>query len=419
MLRLCLVLPLIAWSLPAWGASVSLEELIVRALTEHPSLIAAQETAKSQHARTQAGKSPYWPQISLNSGISQTTAISQAQNTNEPFNLTSGSLVLRQQLFDFGKTQEDVAALAAQEEISRHQLNAQEIEVAYQIRRAYLEWLKQTGLEKQAKVRFDNQKHLYDQAKALWESGRRAKIDVTRADASLQQAQANLMNVRAQTEAALVSLMGALGDSDQLRAAPQWPAIPEVTQLSLSQLEERAARHPALLAAQSRVARAEAIRRGAEKNGLPTLSADANYGIRARNLIPNQNWSAGLSLNQPIFNGFRDQHEADEASAQERAAIAEFQAQVMKVRADLRRAHVLLDGAKRRLPASESLIKSAEANLKLAEGRYQAGVGSIIEVSDAQATLASAEADWVQAQVDVHLAIADLWRAIGETGVSP
>ena len=61
------------------------------------------------------------------------------------------------------------------------------------------------------------------------------------------------------------------------------------------------------------------------------------------------------------------------------------------------------------------LVAQAQENLELAEGRYQAGVGSIVELTDAQAALTSARAQQVRAGYDLATARARLTRAVGET----
>ena len=82
-------------------------------------------------------------------------------------------------------------------------------------------------------------------------------------------------------------------------------------------------------------------------------------------------------------------------------------------------AYLAIAGAFARLPATAAELKSAQENLFQAEGRYRAGVGSIIEVSDAQTLLATAQGDQLRAAAAYHLAIADLIAAVGLTGTEP
>jgi outer membrane protein len=60
-----------------------------------------------------------------------------------------------------------------------------------------------------------------------------------------------------------------------------------------------------------------------------------------------------------------------------------------------------------------ALVTSAEETLRLAEGRYEAGTGSIIEVTDAQAVYTQSRLSGIQAEYDVETARARLQRALG------
>jgi outer membrane protein TolC len=68
---------------------------------------------------------------------------------------------------------------------------------------------------------------------------------------------------------------------------------------------------------------------------------------------------------------------------------------------------------------SERAAGQARENLALAEGRYSTGVGSIIELTDAQAQRARAEAEHVRSLYSHELAVAGLERAIGQPVARP
>lgn len=106
------------------------------------------------------------------------------------------------------------------------------------------------------------------------------------------------------------------------------------------------------------------------------------------------------------------------AESQEASVKANLHSRRLEILRDVDNAYLGLEGAKERVPAAKAALDAARANLSQAQGRYRAGVGSIIEVADAQSLLATAHADWVRAQTSYHLAIADLQRAMGVTGVS-
>ena len=73
-----------------------------------------------------------------------------------------------------------------------------------------------------------------------------------------------------------------------------------------------------------------------------------------------------------------------------------------------------LGRAREAIGVSERARAQARENLELAEGRYQAGVGNVIELIDAQVQRASAEAEYVRSLYAFQTAVAELERAIGQ-----
>ncbi|HEY9899804.1 MAG TPA: TolC family protein [Pantanalinema sp.] len=410
------------WSALAWGASaapVSLDALVRQALDQHPGLQSARQSAAAQAERVGIAQAPNLPQVNLNSSLQYSTNLSNAQTSAQPFALSTAGLSLRQQLFDFGKTDAEVAIARANADIGALSAESQAVDIAYGVRQAYLQWVRASKIELQARTRLDSASRLQAQAEAFWKAGKRSRIDATRAAASLAQARAELIAAHTGTEQAQRALSAAVGQDAPVSVASAFPPLPAEATQPLSALEQAALdRHPALQSSAVRRLRADATLRSAEKANLPDVNLDVNYGVRARDLTPGQNWTAGVGFTMPLFNGFSSDRQRAAAGSELAGAEAAGRDQALQVRAALQRAYLALSGTRDRLPASEASLRSARENLALAEGRYQAGVGSIIEVSDAQALLASAESELVRAQTDYHLAAADLLRAAGLTGIS-
>ena len=122
------------------------------------------------------------------------------------------------------------------------------------------------------------------------------------------------------------------------------------------------------------------------------------------------NWQVGATLSWPFLNGGADEARAAElrgAVEQTRAARA---AEVLQVRADVEQAALAVLEAHARRDVSQVLVGQAQENLELAEGRYQAGVGSIVELTDAQAALTSARAQQVRSGYDPRDGARAGWR---------
>lgn len=414
------VLPLAVLMLApsALAAPVAMEDLVEKALIQSPTLQAARSAAVAQQERVTTARSDYWPQVSLSAGTTETTSVSPTQNSQAPFNVSNTGISARQTLFTFGKLEAAVDQAEAQSEVAKSQAAMAAVEVAFAVRQAYLSWVQAAGLENQASEQIRFAETTLAEARARLKAGVAAQLDVTRAQTAVAQAKATLATARATTAQARRSLAAAIGQTAPVAGEPQFPPTPALASRPLAELEAAAGQHPDLRTAEGQLAAAQASRRAAERAGLPDLSADANYGLRAREFQPAQNMQAGLNFSWPLFTGFAITSQARAAEAQENTVRANFEARRLTVLRDVDNAYLALAGAKETVPAAKAALDAARANLKQAQGRYRAGVGSIIEVTDAQSLLASAQADWVRATTSYHLAIASLQRAMGVTGVS-
>ncbi|MCB9673139.1 MAG: TolC family protein, partial [Alphaproteobacteria bacterium] len=95
------------------------------------------------------------------------------------------------------------------------------------------------------------------------------------------------------------------------------------------------------------------------------------------------------------------------------AQRAQLDALKLDVRVEVERARLGVLAAKAALEAAADATDAARARLRLAEGRYETGVGNIIELSDAQVALTTAEAQAIQAEYNLATARATLMKALG------
>jgi outer membrane protein TolC len=172
----------------------------------------------------------------------------------------------------------------------------------------------------------------------------------------------------------------------------------------------------------------------ARRNNLPDLIFDGNY---ARRHISNEvqtdpatspinrtefvntfplkaSWQVQLSLVVPIFDGFRTTNRVDENLHTYSVIKAQEEQQRQQVALDVEQSYLRLVELQERIKANESAAKAAKENLDLAQGRYEVGVGSIIEISDAQVRYTDAQTTYVRALYDYKIADASFTRAIGQ-----
>jgi len=147
----------------------------------------------------------------------------------------------------------------------------------------------------------------------------------------------------------------------------------------------------------------------------PTLSAFGGVsetGVALDTL--GTNWNVGVNLNWPLFQGGLTTGQSREARANLDAATAQIASEQLSIRVEIEQASLAIQSSKVVISAAQDAIVNARERLRLAEGRYEAGVGSIIELSDAQLAVLNAGAQRVQAEYSLALARAQLLSALGK-----
>jgi outer membrane protein len=128
-----------------------------------------------------------------------------------------------------------------------------------------------------------------------------------------------------------------------------------------------------------------------------------------------QPFSANLVLSLPIFTGFSRSLRLSQARAQQEDADEEVRARRLAVRSDVHARHLALETAYRAIGVQATSRDAARDQLRLAQDRYRVGVGTALEVSDAQTAVQRAETDYITAVYDYHKAIAALEAAVGRS----
>ena len=125
-------------------------------------------------------------------------------------------------------------------------------------------------------------------------------------------------------------------------------------------------------------------------------------------------WQLQTSLVFPIFDGLRTTNRVEETLRTYYVIRNQEEQQRQQVALEVERAYLRLVELRDRIKANEAAANAAKENLDLATGRYQVGVGSIIEVTDAQTLYTDAQTTYIRSLYDYKIADALLTRAIGQ-----
>ncbi len=396
--------------------SLTLAEALATALKNNPQIVEAKENLNGAAARTGLALSNYYPQISIaadwSRGRSYLTALQGIKTTE----VNTEALYLKQTIYDFGRTAGAVAAARGNREATDQALAVTLQDLELRVRSAYYLLL---ATEKQVVAVRETVKAregVFRQAEEFFRQGVRARVDVARAEATLFAAKTSLIRAENNREIARVELantmgMESLGDRTLVEPSFLPLPLPERTPSQQAALRNR----PELRQFAALKSAASGNLTSAKSSYMPVLSGVASAGYADRDFPPTGNvWGVGLNLTVPLFSGFSSVEQVREATAAANSLEARLNSLRLQISKEVESARLGVSEAAARMVSTEKEVAAANESRSLAEGRYQEGVGSIIEVSDAQSQALDAQTANIQAKYDYYAAVARFDRAVGK-----
>ncbi|MEK7851897.1 MAG: efflux RND transporter permease subunit, partial [Deltaproteobacteria bacterium] len=401
---------------------LSLEECISIALEKHPSIRASQKDIAVADEQYKEAVSSYYPKVSIDASYtrSETKALSFIKGESETY---SAFLKAEQKVYDFGRTGGSVDAAKSSVNAKEWDLSKTKLETVYNVKESFYNVFKATGLTKVQEASVTQAESHLEQAKGFYEAGAKAKFDVTKAEVELNQAQLDLIKARNAFNTALATLKARMGLDQNFPLAID-TAQPKASHgINLEHVvSEALKRRPEIQSIDSKIKGGEANLRASKGNYYPSVAASASYGYYDQYplgngddlfLDKNRRWNMGLSLNIPLFEGFVTQGKVSESVANIDLLKAQKEALSNNITLEVTQAYLELQNSEALISVAESGLNKARESLDLANGRYEAGVGTILEVTDAQAAYIRAETDLVNARYDLALARARLEKTVG------
>ena len=213
----------------------------------------------------------------------------------------------------------------------------------------------------------------------------------------------------------LAVTLGAPADQPLALAPAAVPtAVPALEARIADLLAEAARQRPDLAAAEAQRDSAVADVTAARATGRPSISVGAARNYADTRGFPSQNYnSIGVNVTVPLFTGFSTSYRVRQAEATLAARDANAEQVRLQVSLDVWNAYAGLDSAGQQLRATDALRASAGENEQVALGRYQAGVGTIVDVLTAQSAAAAAQQQRIAAERGWQVARAQLALALG------
>jgi outer membrane protein len=419
---------------------LTLEQALRTARERQPQIRQAQAAARAADARVDEARAGWLPQVSASAAYQRTTANfiprpsllpvcnagqttnclppgNQANNSWDTANFFNNSLTVNQLIWDFGQTTGRLHSTQAQADAFRSSERNTQQQIDLVVRSSFFDARANKALVKVAAETLDNQvKHL-EQVDAFVHAGTRPDIDLFQSRTDVANAKVQLINAQNSygvSRAQLNQAMGVEQDTDYDVADDALPALANEDASTDDLMPEALKARPDVLAIEQQVKallNALSSIRGAY---WPTFAASAG-ATQGGTKLDDLGWNvqAGVSLTWNLYQGGFTTGQVHEAEANVAAQVAALDSLRLQVRLDVDQARLALRAAKASTGAAAEALLNARERLKLAEGRYQTGIGSIIELDDAQVAVTTAAAQAVQADYRVATARAQLAKALG------
>jgi outer membrane protein len=326
-----------------------------------------------------------------------------ALNNPAVYSRTAGGLVASQLITDFGRTHNLVGMSNLRAQASDQASEATRADVLLNATRAYFGLLRAQAVLKVAAQTVAARQVVSDQISALAQSQLRSQLDVTFANVNLADAKLLQLQATNGVSAAHADLAAALGLPNQttfdVTDEPMPAALPaEATPLIAQAMENR----PDLKDLHLLQAAAERFTRAEHDLYYPTVSAlGAVGGVPVGEPeIPNHYGAAGVNVTIPIFNGGLFRARESEAALRAKAAAQNAADLSNRIARDVRVAWLNAGAALERLTLTQQLVDQAQQARDLAQSRYDLGLSSIVELSQAQLNLTAAQIEAATARYD-------------------
>ncbi len=377
---------------------LTLAEAESLAIRNHPRVAAARlrsEAAEESTKQAKAALSPIFSGDVTGSVADHGSRLGAGLlNASSLFSRTAAGLNINQTLFDFGRTRTLTAAAQFRASAERETANSVRAEIVLRVRDAYFRALLAQSQLKVNQETVEARQLTLKQISALAQSNLRSTLDVSFAELNLAEAELLLDRARNDSRSSQVMLAAALGES----AGQQYVLQDEPLPLPLDQTADLFVAHalqarPDLASLRLQERSAQSLAESERRQGLPMLTARGVagfYGPHDPRLQPRYA-GVGVNLNIPIWNGRLFSSRQQEAELRAQVVHQEARDLEIRIARDIRAAWIDAENSFQRLALTAKVLNQAQRTLKLAQTRYDLGLGSIVELSQAQLSRTSAD----------------------------
>ena len=400
--------------------ALTIEEAIEEALKNNPNLVDLRAQRDASRAKTLQAESSFFPSLSFGftySRVSSVPTFPGGVSFGYPDNY-SGQFQLQYPIFSWGRRGKalDLANIGVKN--SQVQIEIKELEIRYMVTQAfYGVLLAENGvkLAREAKKRAED--HLRSVLEK-YKAGRVSDLDTLRAHVSLSKAAVQVLKTEHQLETARQQLALLLGRNPKSSVKVEGELSVEEIKIPLERCEEIALKRRKELISLNFARKGLELSEEITKSTLrPSVGVMLNYRFEKPFQYFENRWgrlfTAGISLNFPIFDGFSTQGKIKEIEAKERSLDAQEKALKDMIRFEVREAVNSYKEAMEVLKMQEEAVRQAKRALEVAKEQYKAGFLSELDYQDVEFGYTQAQFQKISTLYSAIVAKAQLLRAMG------
>lgn len=401
---------------PVARLRLTLKQTEALVIQKNPQITGARLQALAAQQVVRETRSGYFPTAVSNVTAvdSQTDSRITAGGLNNPiiFERAAAGATVGQLITDFGHTSNLVASSRFSAKAADQSALATREQILLAADQAFYGILQAQAVLRVAQQTVSARQIVVDQVQALAKAALKSDLDLSFAQVNLAEAKLLLLDAQNNEQASQATLAALLGyvtaqefdivDEDGAMNPP--PAV--LDDLIQQAMDDR----PELKAANFQYQSTERLKKAQRDSLFPTISALGAVGgtpVRDYHLAP---WygAAGVDMEIPVFNGFLFNAREKEADMRAQADQQHFLDLRNNIARDVRTAWLNANTAYDRLDVTNQLLKQANLALDLSQTRYKLGLGSIVELSQAQLQQTQAEIAQAQAGYEYRLALSVL-----------
>jgi outer membrane protein len=403
--------------------TLSLRDAEDLAVKNNPQISVARLTALASRQVTREAKSSLWPTIT--GDITAVDAESGSRITagalNNPiiYERAAGGLAVTQLITDFGRTANLISSASYTAKSQNENAIATKEQILLAVNQAFFNALQAQAVLAVAEETVKARSTVANQVGALYKNKLKSELDFSFASVNLAQAQLLLLDAQNNQNATLATLAMVLGYpseqnfqlvEDESAVAPPPGNVDElISQSLLARPEIRSLEFQYESAKRFQTAERDLLLPNIRALGAVGITPVGNSAVAPSGNAFNNSYAAvGVDMEIPIFNGFLFTARAKEASM--RAQVTDERLRDLRnlISRDVRTSWLNANTAYQRLSVTQQLLEQAKLAMSLAQSRYNLGLASIVELSQAQLQETQAEIGFAQAGYDYRLNLAIL-----------